>query len=59
MQTILLMFYLFHSQLTEVEEFVHAVNTILQKQEEVDKVKNIMTQIDSYSAISYSDSDKV
>ena len=53
------MFYLFHSQLAEVEEFVHAVNTILQKQEEVDKVKNIMTQIDSYSAISYSDSDKV
>jgi pleckstrin domain-containing family G protein 5 len=39
------------SVLRTVEEFVTSVNTALQSQLEVDTVKNVMGQLDNYSAI--------
>ena len=39
------------TQLSEVDNFVAIVNGTLQSQEEVGKVKDVMNQIDGYSAV--------
>ena len=40
--------------MNEVDSFVAMVNGTLQNQEDVDKVKNVMSQIDGYSAVTAS-----